>query len=144
MNQNNSNPNNFFDFEQLFRGKMPYMPLDQLNNPEWIQNYMQLVLNAYGKITQEDLQIVTSETDHYIIVKIRAPETINLKRLRVLASTSDVKLEGLPGNKEQVIKLPTLVHSTSGRAFVKADLLEIKIRKQNADDGYHEVIMRNE
>jgi hypothetical protein len=144
MKQDNSNPNNFFDFEQLFRGEMPYMPLDQLNNPEWIQNYMQLVLKAYGKITQEELQIVTSETDHYIIVKIRAPETINLKRLRVLASTSDVKLEGLPGNKEQVIKLPTLVHSTSGRAFVKADLLEIKIRKQNADDGYHEVIMRKE
>ncbi|MFD0695605.1 hypothetical protein ACFQZT_16010 [Paenibacillus sp. GCM10027628] len=150
MNQDNSNPNHFFDFEQFFKGKMPDIPLDQLGHLDWIQNYMQAALknfmrsygNGSGKSSQEELQVDTSETDHHLIIKIRTPETMNLNHVRVLASTSDLKLKGLPGKKEQVIQLPTLVHSTSGRAFVKDGLLEIKIRKQNADDSYHEVIMR--
>lgn len=147
MNPDNSNPFKSMDFEQIFGGKMPFMPSDQMDS-DWVQNYLQFVLkNAmmpFGNMTQDGLQTETTETDHYVIVKIRAPETVDPKHLRVLVSTSDMKLNGLPGKKEHVIKLPTLVYSTSGRAIVKEDHLEIKIRKQNADDSYHEVIMRYE
>ncbi|MBW5446453.1 hypothetical protein GE107_10310 [Cohnella sp. CFH 77786] len=143
MNQD-SNPFHHFDFENLFNRTI--IPADPSENPDWVQNFIQDVLkNAMMQLentAEEGFQTEISETQHYVIVKIRSPKTLDPKRLRVLARMSDIKLIGLAGNKEHIIQLPTLVHSTSGRAMITKRLMEIKFRKQNADDRYQEVFIR--
>jgi HSP20 family molecular chaperone IbpA len=134
-------------FEQFFGAKLPPMPTDKLNDTTWIENYVQDALKqAFPQnglnVSSHKYNTEVFETHNSVVVKISIPDRSQAKKVRVLVGANLVKLDGLPGNTNQIIKLGTQVMESSCKAVYKNGILQLHLRKQADDDHFHEVRVR--
>ncbi|CAH0120564.1 MULTISPECIES: hypothetical protein [unclassified Paenibacillus] len=131
----------FFKNNVPFNGLGDNFSLDMSS----IENYVKDVLNRVSTMNigsgETQLSCEVFETHHFVFVRIRIPKQINPKSLRIFLNTFQVKIEGLPGGREQMIKLPAPVVSMESRALYKEPYLQIKIPKLPGE-SYDEVYVR--
>lgn len=131
------------EFEKFFNGKMPF-PFEPGNPSNWFNDYVRNMLvkpvKAQGSSGRLPAEIF--ETHRFLIVRIKLPELVELNKVRVMASSSSIKLQGLPESKGQLIKLPKLVEARSGKVLLKEQVLQIKLRKRNSGEQYYELFIR--
>jgi len=135
-------------FEQFFRGKLPTLPSSGHSDKlDWLDGYVQDVLK---QAFPQDLRSIISsrrypaevfETLNTVLVKIEIPDKAQIKNLRVLAETNQVKLEGDEVGP-QIIKLGTAVIPSSCKAVYRKGILQLQLKKQSGDDRIHEVNVR--
>jgi HSP20 family molecular chaperone IbpA len=134
------------NFEKLFGDNFPVMPTVHLKNLDSIETYVQSTLNNSMNTIQNMIdgivQTETFETHRFVIAKIKIPASIKPENLKILVNTNHLKLEVLPGNQKQIIKLPALVNTRNCRALIENGVLQIKMQKQRTDDSYDEVFIR--
>ncbi|MCZ8511301.1 Hsp20/alpha crystallin family protein [Paenibacillus filicis] len=146
--------NNFFDFnwkqfEQFFGGKLPF--LGSGDGPEpmgWVENYVKDVMKQ--AMPAADLQGLkhhfhteTFDTHNNVIVKIHIPDRSQARKLRVLVNSNQLRLENLPENNTQTIKLNSSVVTDSCRAVYKNGILQLHMRKMMSEhQPYQEIDIR--
>lgn len=73
-----------------------------------------------------------SEGREYLLLKVPMNGDPDWDTLRVLAKEERLKLEGLPGRKPQVFKLPSPIMPRSTRAVLRGGVLKIRMKKKLA------------
>lgn len=150
MSDKNRNPLSDFNwgqFEQFFGGKLPAP--NHLNGPHssWIENYVQDVLKQsmpsvnISSLKKADPHFQTDffDTHNSVIIKIHIPDRTVAKQLRVRVSSNRVKLECLPDDAEQTIRLSNLIVPGSCKGVYKNGILQLHMRKQTADKQFREI-----
>lgn len=112
-------------------------------NTPWIDEYIQDILsqilpfNPKSSARRTRIKPDIFETHHSVIVRLRIPEGVNVKRLRLFLSTNQVCISGLH-EREEVISLPALCRYSGCKAQLKDDILEIRIAKE-LNEPYREI-----
>lgn len=144
----NSNPFDLSSFEQFFGGKLPILGAAGKEHFGWIEDYVkEALVNALPNAAQASASSVraeTFETHHYVVVKCKVPEGMNLEELHIQASADQVKLEGLPKGTTQYIRLPSSVDPRQCRALLKNSVLQIKLKKRRQGQRFHDVYLRQD
>lgn len=78
------------------------------------------------------------ETHGNVFVRLKLPENANPRAIQVYIAANSVKLDGLPGGRSQIIRLPVPVLPKSGKATYKNGVLQIQMRKSGDNEKYHE------
>ncbi|GAB7058127.1 MULTISPECIES: Hsp20/alpha crystallin family protein [Paenibacillus] len=152
----NKNNNNFFDinwknFEQFFGGKLPFTgPMNPGKESEpmaWVENYVKNVMkqampNMDSPSLKHHFHTEIFDTHNNVIVKVHVPDKAQARKLRVKLNLNQVRLEGLPDNKTQTIRLASLVVPESCKAVYRNGILQLHIRKQSAENPYQEIDIR--
>ena len=70
-----------------------------------------------------------SMTDESVYVRYKLPATVDADKLRVFASSGQLRLEGIPNSRKQTITLPVPVTVQGSTARLAKDTLIVKLRK---------------
>ncbi|WP_281887995.1 Hsp20/alpha crystallin family protein [Paenibacillus sp. YYML68] len=151
---NQSNPNPYFDvnwkqFEQFFGGKLPFAS-SQAANPgdlSWIDGYIKEVLQksmprAEVQQLKHHYHTELFETHKSVIAKIHVPDKAEARKIRVLVNMSVLRLDGLPDNRSQTLRLPSLVMPGTCKAVYKNGILQLHMRKQTSENPFYEIDIR--
>jgi len=139
---------NWKSFEQFFGAKLPPMSPDKMNDAGWIENYVQDALkqafpsNGEQGTSSGKYNTEIFETHNNVIVKIYIPDKSHLKNMRVLVGANLVKLEGIPGKTNQMIKLGTRVVESTCKAVYRNGILQLHMRKMADEDYFYEARIR--
>lgn len=150
------NNNSFFDmnwkqFEQFFNGKLPFpaSPLsgDNKDPVSWVEGYIKDVLNrAMPNVEVQALKhhfhSEIFDTHNNIIAKIHIPDKVQARKIRLKLNPYQIRLEGLPDDKTQTIRLSNQIVPNSCKAVYKDGILQLHMRKQSLDPAYTDVDIR--
>lgn len=150
------NNKNFFDmnwrnFEQFFGGKIPFAGPTSLGKDgepmAWVENYVKNVMKqALPDMDSPSLKhhfhTEIFDTHNNVIVKVHVPDKAQARKLKVLINVNQIRLEGLPDNNIQTIRLASLVVPGSCKAVYRSGILQLHVRKQSAENPYQEIDIR--
>lgn len=125
---------------------MPAQAAELIRQPGWISDYVQ---EAIGRAMPALEGVASSypeifETHNFVIVKIKLPAGTDNTRLELKAKADRLQVAGIPGRGVLEQKLPCLVAAPHGRALVRNGVLQIKLRKLQADNRYWTIGIRSE
>ncbi|MCF2937479.1 Hsp20/alpha crystallin family protein [Paenibacillus alkaliterrae] len=134
------------DLEQWMEGQRLPRGFELLREPDWVEQYVRKMMTkalpeAAGAMIGKGLATF-SETRHFVLVKINLPEGYEREQLKLLVREDRLRLEGLPGGKNETIKLPKLVKPRVCETLLKNGLLRVKLKKRPTNRTYHEVDIR--
>ncbi|MBW7474229.1 hypothetical protein K0T92_05690 [Paenibacillus oenotherae] len=145
MSNDDFDPFASIEFDKFFNGKVPF-PLDPGNPSSWLNDYVRDMLikpaKAASSSAKGSLPTEIFETHHFLIVRIKLPGSADINNVRIMASNFSIKLSGLSDSKKHTIKLPKLVEPRSGKALLKEQVLQIKLRKRKSGEQYYELFIR--
>ncbi|MEK8129793.1 Hsp20/alpha crystallin family protein [Paenibacillus filicis] len=148
-----SNSNPYFDmnwkqFEQFFGGKMPFPPASEIpGDLSWVDGYIKDVMKqampqAQTQGLKHHFHTEVFDTHRNIIVKVHIPDKAQARKIRVLLNVSTLRLEGLPQDKSQMVRLPSLVNASSCKAVYRNGILQLHMRKQSSEHPFYEIDVR--
>ncbi|MDF2716748.1 MAG: HSP20-like chaperone protein [Paenibacillus sp.] len=136
-------------FEQFFGGKFPLASNDSLKDPSWVDHVVKDVMKQ-AFTNSVDMNMLNKhyrtevfETHNNVVVKIHIPDKEQARNLNALVGINQIKLERLPDNRSQVVKLPTHIVPESCKAVYKKGVLQMQIRKVKISERMHEVNVRH-
>ncbi|MCZ8518838.1 MULTISPECIES: Hsp20/alpha crystallin family protein [Paenibacillus] len=149
------NPNpfemNWKQFEQFFGGKLPFgghagVP-GSGEGMAWVENYVKDVLRqsmpaAEAPSIKHHFHSELFDTHKSVIVKVHIPDRAQARQLRLMLSASEIRLENLPDNNSQTIRLASPVVPGSCKAVYRHGVLQLHLRKQASDHLFHEIDIR--
>ncbi|MBD2869525.1 hypothetical protein IDH41_13125 [Paenibacillus sp. IB182493] len=134
------------DLERWMENQRLPRGFELLREPDWVERYVRKMMT---KALPEAAGAVIgggsadfSETRHFVHVKLKLPEGFDKDRLRLFVREDRLRLEGLPGDKTETIKLPKLVKPRVCKTLLKDGVLQVKLRKRPANRTYHEAFIR--
>ncbi|RKN86400.1 Hsp20/alpha crystallin family protein [Paenibacillus ginsengarvi] len=109
----------------------------------WLDRYVKSILvdTAPGAsaVPSQPVQPFTSKTSSFtynvfethrsLIVRIRLSSETNPRTVRIVASTTEVKVTGLPDGEDKTVKLPMPVRIDGAKALCKKQIIEITLPK---------------
>ncbi|EFM09911.1 conserved hypothetical protein [Paenibacillus curdlanolyticus YK9] len=134
--------------QQLPRG------FEALKNTGWIERYVKTMMTkampeqmAQSVQTDQAAQqghsrAETFETHHFIVVKWPLPRGAHPSSLRLLVREDRIRIEGLPGDGKDTVKLPKLVLPRVCKALCRDGILQVKLRKRPVNRQYYETTIR--
>lgn len=146
MSGKNSDSFDWKSLEKLFGGPLPFMA-EALKKraqaePSWVENYVSQILKGPEKIKkQSGLEHELQETKEDLIVKIKIPDHIHPRNLKLLVSHNSLKLNGLSATS-RVIRLPKNVIGESAKAVFKKGVLQVRMPKDYEGDFFNEIRIR--
>lgn len=166
-NGNRSGPD-WDRFEKLIGTRFPFVPKGFMKNRmnaggDWIGEYVEEVLKqsfqtsgmpgaeeekeaetSSASIPQElDYEYEVFETHASVIARVKVPEEVLIRNVRVYAGSNQLKLEQDPSRRKLYIPLPRTVDSNAARATFKERVLEIRLPKMDEAELFQEVRVRN-
>lgn len=135
-------------FEQFFGGKFPLAPNDSLKDPSWVDHVVKDVMKqAFSNsvdlnMLKKQYRTEVFETHNNVVVKIHIPDKEQARNMNAFVGVNQIKLEGLPDNRNQVVKLPSHIVPESCKAVYKKGVLQMQIRKVKISERMHEVNVR--
>ena len=149
MNQNPFFDMNWKHFEQFFGGKLPFPGGDGGPGADlsWVDGYIKEILNrampqAEVHGLKHHFHSEVFDTHKNVIVKVHIPDRAQARKIRILLNANVLRLEGLPDNNSQTIKLNSLVIPSSCKAVYKNGVLQLHMRKQTAENPFYEIDIR--
>ncbi|MFC4777426.1 Hsp20/alpha crystallin family protein [Paenibacillus sp. GCM10023252] len=120
---------------------------EKLREPGWIEQFVGRMMTralpeAAETLTKRPANAQFFETHHFVVVKFTLPANTEPEQLRLFIREDLVRLDGLPGGKQEKIKLPKRVQPRRCRALVQDGVLQIKLRKRPGTRTYHEAPIR--
>lgn len=158
---------NWDQMEKWAGGRFPFMS-DKYKkkmasgNTDWVGEYVQDVLKrsfaertgvepeeeTEKEVTASsgggglDLDYELFETHNSVIARVKVPEDVQVRNIRVYAGTMQLKLEQDPQRKKMYIRLPTEIISSTVKAALKNRVLEIRCSKLEEAEIFQEVRVR--
>lgn len=136
------------NFEQFFGGKFPLSSTDYKSDVSWVNNVVKdvmkkafpssLNMNAFNHHYRAEV----FETHNNIVAKIYIGDKEQARNINALIGVNRIKLEGLPDNNTQIIKLTSHIVPESCRAVYKKGILQIHARKAKTNDRLYSVQVR--
>ncbi|MCR2803144.1 hypothetical protein [Paenibacillus soyae] len=133
---------NWDDLERWMEGQQLPRGFEVLREPDWVEKFVRRMMTKSlpeiaGRITGTGAARAT-ESKQYIGVTLKLPPGTDYGALRLFVREDAVRVEGLPGGKHELIKLPKLVKPKVCRASVKEGTLHVKLRKRAGSRAFHE------
>ncbi len=117
-----------------------------LREPDWVEQYVRKMMT---KALPEAAGVMIgggsatfSETRSFLHVKINLPTGFEKEQLRLFVREDRLRLDGLPGGKPEIIKLPKLVKPRVCKTLIKDGVLQVKLQKRPTNRTYHETVVR--
>ncbi|MGO4107325.1 Hsp20/alpha crystallin family protein [Paenibacillus sp. YAF4_2] len=137
------------ELERWLDGQRLPKGFDVMKEPDWVEQFVRKMMTkslpaaANSILDQaEEEGISFFETHHFLLVKFHLPREVNREDLRLLVRDDRLRIEGLPNNQKETIKLPKLVQPKICRALVKNFVLQVKLRKRPRAGAYYEADIR--
>jgi len=133
------------ELEKWMEGQRLPKGFEVLREPDWVEKFVRKMMTkalpeAAGAITAAHASF--SETEQFLLVKYKLPDNTERDQLRLFVREDRLRIEGLPGGKPDIVKLPKLVKPRICKAVVQANTLKVKLRKRPLNRGYHEAAIR--
>ncbi|TMV50163.1 hypothetical protein FE783_11410 [Paenibacillus mesophilus] len=136
------------NFGQFFGGKFPHAANDYLKDPSWVDRVVKDVMKQ-AFTNAVDLNMLKNryrtevfETHNNVVVKIHIPDKEQARNLSAFVGINQIKLEGLPDDRSEVVKLPSHIVPESCKAVYKKGVLQMQIRKVKISERMHGVNVR--
>ncbi|WP_028610410.1 Hsp20/alpha crystallin family protein [Paenibacillus harenae] len=134
------------DLERWMENQQLPKGFEVLREPDWVERYVRKMMTkalpeAAGAMIGRG-SAAFSETRHFILVKINLPDGFDREQLRLFVREDRLRIEGLPGGKHEIIKLPKLVKPRVCKTLLKDNVLQVKLQKRPANRTYHEAVIR--
>ncbi|TVY09664.1 Hsp20/alpha crystallin family protein [Paenibacillus cremeus] len=140
---------NWKNFEQFFGGRVPFPGTANGSGDQmaWVESYVKDMLsqampNLEMASLKHHLHTEVFDTHNNVIVKVHIPDRNQARKLRVLLSPNQLRLEGLPDKGAQTIRLNSMVVPSSCKAVYKNGIMQFHIRKQSSEETYYEIDVR--
>lgn len=134
------------DMEKWMERQQMPKGFELLREPDWVEQYVRKMMT---KALPEAAGVMIgggsatfSETRSYLNVKINLPTGFEKEQLRLFVREDRLRLEGLPGGKPEIIKLPKLVKPRVCKTLVKDGVMQVKLQKRPPNRTYHETVVR--
>ncbi|MBH5318094.1 Hsp20/alpha crystallin family protein [Paenibacillus sp. GSMTC-2017] len=122
------------DLERWMEGQKLPRGFDVLREPDWVEHFVRKMMTKALPDIAGHMSATTSaaisESKQFLGVKFKLPDGCKRDDIRLLIREDMIRIEGLPGGKHELIKLPKLVQPRLSRATVKAGVLHVKVRKR--------------
>lgn len=145
---NKFNPLKDFPWERLFKGQNMQNGSELTNIPgidlSWIEGYIQDMMSKAIPNYKENAGNTAGinsrntsfnynifETHDYMITRVKVPEDVYHKNVRVWFDINQLTLTGLSNNRSETIRLPFKGRYTGSQGYYKDDYLEVRIPKDN-------------
>ncbi|MFF2887733.1 Hsp20/alpha crystallin family protein [Paenibacillus sp. NPDC057967] len=133
---------NWDDLERWMEGQQLPRGFEVLREPDWVEKFVRRMMtkalpDVAGHMTGTKAA-QTTESKLYIGVKFKLPPGCDKDLLRLRVKEDALRIDGLPGGKHEIIKLPKLVKPRICQAAVKGGTLHVKLRKRPMSRTYHE------
>ncbi|WP_042162722.1 Hsp20/alpha crystallin family protein [Paenibacillus gorillae] len=135
------------DLERWMEGQKLPKGFDLLKEPDWVEQFVRKMMTkalpeAAGAMSSQGDDPSFFETHHFVIVKFPLPPGVNRDELRLYVREDRIRIEGLPENRTETVKLPKPVKPRICRALVKNGILQVKLRKRPGARTYYEADIR--
>ncbi|ANY68647.1 hypothetical protein BBD42_20855 [Paenibacillus sp. BIHB 4019] len=135
------------ELERWVEGQKLPKGFDVLREPDWVEQFVRKMMTkalpeAAGAIAEQASPYSFSQSEQFIIVKFPLPAHVRSEELRLWVKEDRLRVEGLPGNRKELIKLPVGVRPRVCRAIVKDGELRVKLRKRPVGRKYYEADIR--
>ncbi|WP_141506033.1 Hsp20/alpha crystallin family protein [Paenibacillus luteus] len=134
------------DMEKWMERQQMPKGFELLREPDWVEQYVRKMMT---KALPEAAGVMIgggsatfSETRGFLHVKINLPTGFEKEQLRLFVREDRLRLEGLPGGKPEIIKLPKLVKPRVCKTLVKDGVLQVKLQKRPTNRTFHETVVR--
>lgn len=133
---------NWDDLERWMEGQQLPRGFEVLREPDWVERFVRRMMTKSlpeiaGRMTGTG-SAATTESKQYIGVTLKLPPGTDQGALRLFVREDAVRVDGLPGGKQELVKLPKLVKPKVCRASVKDGTLHVKLRKRAGIRAFHE------
>ncbi|QHT61889.1 hypothetical protein GXP70_19145 [Paenibacillus lycopersici] len=131
---------NWEELEQWMEKQQLPKGFDMFKQSEWIESYVRGMMNKALPAASAALQTSNAnvvETKRYVIVTYPIGEAVEVADVRLIAKEDRLKLSGLPGGGNELIRLPKLVLPRTCQAQYDGVVLKIKLRKRPASKRSH-------
>ncbi|NBC71133.1 Hsp20/alpha crystallin family protein [Paenibacillus sacheonensis] len=131
---------NWEELEQWMENQQLPKGFDVFRQSDWIENYVRGMMNKAIPAASAAFQTTNAnvaETKRFVVVTYPIGEGIDLASVRLLAKEDRLKLSGLPGGKDETIRLPKLVLPRTCQAEYDGAVLKIKLRKRPPSKRSH-------
>ncbi|MFF2482023.1 Hsp20/alpha crystallin family protein [Paenibacillus sp. NPDC058071] len=135
------------ELERWMEGQKLPKGFDVLREPDWVEQFVRKMMTkslpeAAGMMQQQDDGPSVFETHHFVFVKFPLPSGVERDSLRLFVREDRIRIDGLPGDRKETVKLPKPVKPKICRALVKNGVLQIKLRKRPGGAVYYEAPIR--
>jgi HSP20 family molecular chaperone IbpA len=144
MKHQDSNQKPFFDWdsfqEQFARQGAWKEALNPSWSMPWLEQYVRQLIEGLSPNIRPEGPVHTSarsvssvnllETQSLIIVRIKAARPVDTSTVRFSVGGNELRVQGLPGEEEKVIQLPSLVKASGSRVYYKDGLFEVRLPKK--------------
>jgi HSP20 family molecular chaperone IbpA len=137
-NEKWGNPDIFSNKKFPFTHDNPLENYDLSSIHSYVQNVLSQVTNGESMLSTD-----VFETHHWVIAKIKIPNQLLSRNLKIWVNANRIKIERTQDNKApivQILNLPCRVDPYTRKAVFRKDILEIRMPKVKYKDRYHEVI----
>lgn len=147
---------NWKEMDKFFSGRIPFMPKEfqerlQMDS-SWIGDYVQDVLKHSFSDSAQNMNWESKsfsrieydlfETHNSVIVRLRIPENIHPKHIKLFVGSNRLKVENLSTKQKQMITLPNTIDAEGSRAVFKDNVMEVRMPKANDSDFFNEIKIR--
>ncbi|MFD0958673.1 Hsp20/alpha crystallin family protein [Paenibacillus chungangensis] len=132
------------ELERWMEGQQLPKGFEIFREPDWVENFVRKMMTkalpeAAGLLGgSSSTSAEFSESKQYLQVKYRLPSGFDRNAISLHVREDRVRVEGLPGGKRELIRLPKLVKPRICRAVVREGVLLVKLRKRQRLQRYHE------
>lgn len=128
-----NSPFPFKDFNIPFKD-MESLDQDMEATPSYIEDYVRDTIQQATKASEissepSALRYETFDTHHFLFVKCRIPKQVRPENLWLQLNRTQIKINGLPNEKKQIISLPAPIVPSKSIATFKQSSLQIKMPK---------------
>ncbi|GIP33771.1 hypothetical protein J2TS4_29810 [Paenibacillus sp. J2TS4] len=111
--------------------------------PSWVENYVKQILQGTSRRnTKSEIEHEIIESSNDLTVKLKLPDKVNPRSLKLLVNHNSIKLNGLFEGKSHIIRLPKPVIGESAKAVFKKGVLIVRIPKEYGGDFFNEIRIR--
>lgn len=125
---------NWDDLEKWMEGQQLPRGFEVLREPDWVERFVRKLMTkslpeVAGRMTGRGTA-ETKESKLYLDVKLKLPAGYERESIKLLVREDMLRIEGLPGGKREMVKLPKLVKPRVCQAVVRDGTLHVKLRKR--------------
>ncbi|WP_208403111.1 Hsp20/alpha crystallin family protein [Paenibacillus sp. BK720] len=142
--------NKWDELERWLDGQRLPKGFDVMKEPDWVEKFVRKMMtkslpsaaNSILDQADENEGLSFFETHQDLLVKFHLPREVSRENLRLYVRDDRLRIEGLPNQQKEIIKLPKLVKPTICQAVVKNYILQVKLRKRPKAGTYYETDIR--
>lgn len=118
---------------------------DKQGDSSWLNEYVKNMMTRARKEASTKARgaarMEVRKDAKFVTVKMALHSNIELRRLRLFATSDRLRITGLPDDGKQSIRFPSLVYARSGKAAIRKGQLIVRFKRRPLEKTEYELFI---